>query len=101
MERKSDTIVDIKVRCPVCGEERIIKVDRSHGDHYKARGNKAKCLSCATTKSDVSEAFIHETGCTIFDTPGRCDGYLNLTCEYYERCMDIAAKNNWRGWNFK
>jgi len=33
--------------------------------------------------------------CVIYETPGRCRGYLLGICE---RCLDYCAGENWKGW---
>ena len=93
------SIVKIRVQCPGCGEYRFLKIGKAHVKYYRSRDFMANCQACSLIGlREINEADVPGTACRIHNAKGRCDGYLKLTCADFEKCIDIAAKYNWRGW---
>ena len=83
-----------EVRCPHCGETRILRL-------HPGETTDRPCMKCANKvrAGMVSGAPTYDAPCgavMVSRCEGRCEQFL--TCEHYEDCLDVAATRNWRGW---
>ena len=81
--------------CPQCKERVEISVRR-----YAEKKGNLICKSCSMNNIKIKnkDETVNTGKCIIRPTKEitRCKNYL--TCNLYERCLDIAHEKGWNGW---